>query len=139
MKAKKPLRKQMLPLCGEIGPEDGIDPREWVRESTGRKPGRKTQQLCSQVAQTLNFVLAWDSGDDLLRELSVVAVDPAPHPGRLLVTLAFNVPGAGDPQAALVRLQRAQGRLRREVAAAIHRRRVPELVFRIVTPGEASW
>ena len=53
MTAKKPSRKQMLPLCGEIHPEDGMDPREFARKGRPRKGDRKVRQLCSQVADTI--------------------------------------------------------------------------------------
>ena len=83
------------------------------------------RQLCSQVAETLGEVLAGQSGDDVLRNLYVVAVVPGPDVRRLLVTVAA-LPGAGegvDPAQAIERLQHASARLRYAVAAAITRRR----------------
>ena len=64
----------------------------------------------------------------------VVAVSPAPNSTRLLVTVG--AAGAGrieDVERALERLHQAAARLRTEVAAAITRRRVPELSFRVLT------
>ena len=49
---------------------------------------RKALQLCAQVAQTLGVVLAGECGEDLLRELFVTSVVPAPDSSRLLVMIA---------------------------------------------------
>jgi ribosome-binding factor A len=35
-------------------------------------------------------------------------------------------------------LEQAQGLLRSEVAAAIHRRKVPDLIFRVLDPGSGA-
>ena len=109
--------------------DDSMHPNEWTREP-GRKPGnRKAQQLCAQVAETLSFVLA-ECNDDILRDLLVESVVPAPDSTRLLVTV---MPSAGadrlDPSQVHEHLHQAHGKLRSEVAMAIHRRKVPELVF----------
>ena len=131
MSRKKPSRKQLLPLCSEIGPEDGTDPRLVPRPPAGRSINRKALQLCGQVARTLTSVFA-ESGDAVLRDLVVVGVTPAPNAGRLLVTVG---PAGAEslPEAAAVleALHRAAARLRTEVAAAVSRRRVPELAFRV--------
>ena len=78
MTAKKPSQKEMLSLCGEIHPEDGMDPRQFAREGRPRKGDRKVRQLCSQVAETLSQVLSGECGDELVQSLQVLAVDPAP-------------------------------------------------------------
>jgi ribosome-binding factor A len=57
----------------------------------------------------------------------VVSVEPAPHTGRLLVLLA-----AEDRPAALEALTRGAGFLRAQVASAISRRYMPELVFEVI-------
>jgi hypothetical protein len=49
--------------------------------------------------------------------------------GRLLVTLR---PGGAGPEAARDHLARARGLLRSEVAAAVHRRKAPDLVFQVL-------
>jgi len=53
MKGKLPSQKHIRELCAESGPEDGIDPRETLRQVARAKGGRKTQQLCGQVAEAL--------------------------------------------------------------------------------------
>lgn len=131
----------MRTVCGEIGPEDGVDPRlparsrrrPGVRRSAAGPrpvPGRKARQLASQVFETLGAVLAGDTGDDLLGALRVVSVEPAPDASRLLVTLA--PPATADPDALRARLDRASGWLRTEVAAAVTRKRAPRLSFQLV-------
>ena len=49
---------------------------------------RKTLQLCGQIADTLNYVLSGELDDDLLRNLYVESVRPAPDASRLLVSVA---------------------------------------------------
>jgi len=130
---KKPSRKEMLPLCGELGPEDGVDPRELARQGRPRKGDRKVRQLCSQVAETLSLVLSGECNDELLQSLHVVQVDPAPDASQLLVTVGAGLPGETiDPAEALARLTVIMGKLRTEVATAITRKRAPRLVFRVL-------
>src|SRR4051812_4307536 len=100
---RKPSRRQMRAVCDEVGPDDGVDPRELARarmkqhrgagSTSGPKgPGRKAWQLGRQVAETLDAVLAGESRDELLRGLRVVSVTPAPDASRLLVTVALRAP-----------------------------------------------
>ncbi len=84
---KKPSRKDMLSVCKEIHPEDGIDPRELVRKGRPRKDDRKARQLCRQVAETLSQVLSGECGDEILENLQILAVDPAPDASQLLITV----------------------------------------------------
>lgn len=86
MTPRKPSREVWRALCAESGPDDGIDPRERARSgrSASRSgPSLKARQLCRQVDETLDAVLAGER-DDVLRNLRVVDVTPAPDPGRLL-------------------------------------------------------
>jgi ribosome-binding factor A len=137
MKRKKHSIRKMLLSCHELGPEDGLDPRYEARGERARAHNRKALQLCGQVARTLQTVLAGECADDWLRELQVESVVPAPNSGRLLVTLSLVTTGAGVPVGeVLARLHRAQGMLRSELAAAISRRRVPELTFRLIGPPD---
>jgi ribosome-binding factor A len=93
--------------------------------------GRKTLQLCGQVRQALHGILS-GLADEVLQNLLIVSVEPAPHTGRLLVTVAAPGPAdATDRAVAVEHLNRAAGLIRREVAAAVHRRKAPELVFRV--------
>jgi ribosome-binding factor A len=101
-----------------------------------RRPDRKTLQLCRQVADALNYVLTGELDDDVLRNLYVESVRPAPNASRLLVSVAPL--DADDPTPAdviLHRLVHVSGKLRTEVAESIHRRKTPELAFCVVRPG----
>jgi ribosome-binding factor A len=103
-----------------------------------REPGRKARQLSRQVAETLDAVLSGESGDDLLRNLRIVSVVPAPDASRLLVTLRI-LPSleVSDPNVVLARLEKAAGWLRTEAASAVTRKRAPALVFRVLAGEEA--
>ena len=131
MRRKQPSQKRMSELCSEIGPDDGIDPRDLVRQAARKKGGRKTLQLSGQVAEALNYAFAAVCNDDLPRELGVVAVQPAPDESRLLVTVAPTLPGPCDPNEVMAHVQQVLGKLRSEVARSIHRKKVPELTFHI--------
>jgi ribosome-binding factor A len=134
MVIRKISRRELLASCSDPGLEDGRDPR-YDRRSPERRAGRKCLQLCAQVSRTLAEVLAGECADDLLRDLAVESVAPAPNAGRLLVTVSLTPPvEAALADQVAERLERGRGRLRAEVAAAVHRRRVPDLVFRIVDP-----
>ena len=93
---------------------------------------RKTQQLCHQVAETLNLVLSGECSDEILQGLYVQEVQPSPDSSQLLVIVSGLVPGEPlDPVDVLTRLHRHSGQLRAEVAAAITRRKTPRLLFRV--------
>ncbi len=130
---RQPSRKALQGLCSETGPEDGVDPRDALRQAGRKTGGRKTQQLCGQVAEALNYAFAGVCNDDVLRELGVVAVRPAPDEARLLVTVGPLLPGPCDPAQITAHLHQALGKLRAEIAAAIHRKKVPELTFAVMT------
>lgn len=127
---RKPIRDENL--SADAGPDDGLDPRYDRRG--GRPAGkRKTLQLCREAERTLSAVLAGECDDDVLRELVVLSVVPAPNAGRLLVTVALPASAGVPAEEALRRLLGAAGQLRIEVAAAVSRRKTPELAFRVVT------
>ena len=132
MKPRKPSPRDILSSASDVRPDDGLDPR--FDRRAGRPAGkRKTLQLCREARRTLSAVLAGECDDDVLRELTVLSVVPAPNAGRLLVTVALP-PSAGAPaEEVLRRLLGVSGRLRSEVAAAVSRRKTPELAFRVVT------
>ena len=103
------------------------------REAPAKVANRKALLLCGEAERTLSAVLAGECGDDVLRNLVVASVQPAPTSARLLVTVYAATPIEGvDAPAILARLERARGLLRTEVASALHRRRAPDLMFRVV-------
>jgi ribosome-binding factor A len=129
---KRRFSRKPPPPCAEFGPEDGIDPRLTVRPARSRVPNRKALQLCAQVARTLSCALATECADDILQELLVASVQPAPDSTRLLIVVSpAPFAPAREPAQILEHLHRASGLLRSLIAAAIHRKRVPELVFSV--------
>lgn len=122
-----PVRKRRFerPLADTLGPDDGIDPRDWKRVDASQVVrNRKALQLCRQVEHALHLALA-GCGDPVLQALCVETVRPHPDSSRLLVIVSSESPGAMD------RLTAAGALLRREVAAAIHRRKTPDLMFEV--------
>jgi ribosome-binding factor A len=133
MPLRKVSRKNLLVGCAETGPDDGLDPRYDRPEPTTKVTNRKALQLCGQVADTLALVLAGETGDDALRHLVVESVVPAPNTSRLLVTVSPSIAALdADLDAIRQQLDKVRSRLRGEIATAIHRRRVPDLTFRVV-------
>ena len=103
------------------------------RLSSGRQAERKARQFCRQVQRALNLALADRLADDGLNELFVEDVSPAPDCGHLLVHVV--VPAERPVAEALSALRSDATRLRSEVAAAITRKRAPELSFVPVFPN----
>lgn len=106
-----------------------------------RRPDRKTLQLCEQVRHTLEYVLTGELADDQLRMLYVSRVEPAPDADRLLVTVVpLTKDVAPDPVQVITRLHAHAPTLRAAVASAISRRKVPDLMYRLVEsdPDEAE-
>jgi ribosome-binding factor A len=133
MKRRRITRRSLFACCAEPGPGDGLDPRLESRGAPGKIANRKALLLCAEVARTLSAVLAGECGDEVLRNLLVSSVKPAPTSARLQVTVYMAAPMKGvDAAAVLSRLERARGLLRIEAAAALHRRRAPDLIFRVL-------
>lgn len=137
MKRRMIRRPRRESLCAELGEDDGIDPRRFFKnEDAG--DDRKTQQLCKQVFRTLVLVLGGECRDAVLHEVEIQSVLPAPDSSRLLVTVEFGGSlRARTPEDILGRLQAVQPFLRCEVAAAICRKRAPDLVFQVLPRNEA--
>jgi len=112
------------------------------RSERGFRPqriDRKTLQLCGQIADTLNYVLSGELDDDVLRNLYVESVRPAPDASRLLVSVApLDAADANRADQILQKLLIHTPRIRSEVAQSIHRRKTPELSFVVVRPEEPA-
>lgn len=98
-----------------------------------RHAGRQTRgdQLCAQVADALTLSLATAS-NAVLRDLVVVGVTP--RRGAACLEIVLEAPSELDPRLVELHVKRAVGWLRSEIADAIERKRVPELVV-IVVPA----
>jgi ribosome-binding factor A len=109
--------------------DDGVPARSDFRDAAARRGAtaddRKTAQLCAQVRRALDLAFLGVCADPVLQDVEVLDVSPAPDASRLRVRV-----GAGTEVGP--RLEQARGLLTAEVAAAIRRRKVPELVFEVV-------
>jgi len=134
MSRKRTPHSELVPWAAELAAEDGTDPKEFHEKpwNQPRESSRKAQQLCGQVADALRSILP-GLADEVLQNLLIVSVEPAPHTGRLLVTVAVPPP-ADVTDYTIVRehLQNATMRIRHEATAAIHRRKSPELVWYVI-------
>jgi|GEM_PF-799095 len=101
------------------------------QESTRRSRINKTMQMCRQVQRRLDLALGGALDDPVLSGLWVHRVVPEPGGRALIVEVVVDDPARAD--AVRQRLVAATGRLRSEVAAAIHRKRTPQLHF-VVLP-----
>jgi ribosome-binding factor A len=119
-------RKPPADLCAEWLPEDGVDPRMTSARTLGKVSNRKALQLCRQVERALSVPLE----GEMLRDLLVHSVMPAPDSSRLLVT--FHYTGPADLNDVEAALRNAHARLRSLVARSIHRRKTPELCFQVL-------
>ena len=136
MSRRKKSTPQRVPLCAEFHEDDGIDPRLFFKQGSDQRDDRKDRQLCKQVMRTLRLVLA-TCADSRVRELEVQSVVPAPDSSRLLVRVCTTETTArASSQDIVARLQLAQPYLRAEVAAAICRKRAPELAFEVAASPE---
>lgn len=111
--------------------DDGVSVRSDFRGARGRRgdaDDHKTAQLCAQVRRALELAFLGVCADPILQDIDVLDVTPAPDAGRLRV----RVRAGGDVDIA-PRLEHARGLLTDEVAHAIRRRKVPELVFEVVS------
>jgi ribosome-binding factor A len=108
-----------------------IDPATFFGPTQDVRAERKTQQLCKEVERTLSCALAAAS-DDVVRDLTLIEVSPAPDASRLLVTLSLSRPVPIDE--VNERLERMRGSLRQEIASSLQRKRTPELSFAVVPP-----
>jgi len=119
--------------CESMGPEDGINSRDLFRGKSHKKSHHKTHQLCSQVMETINYLLAADLGDSRLQSVFVEEVVPAPDATWLLVTMRQGWSNADfGPSEIQEALNGAAGLIRFEVAAVVTRKKVPELVFQVL-------
>ncbi len=136
MQSRKRNKPDLRALCAQPYPDDGLNPRDDKRRrgvAEHRGADRKLQQLCKQAARTLHLALGALPDADRLAEVAISTVYPAPHAGRLRCVLTVPDPERREEVAAVV--GRHAGRLRAELAAAITRRRAPELVFEVVVEG----
>lgn len=124
------------PSADRSFPDDGVDPRTFFdRRNHDRSRNHKARMLSSQVAECLQLVFDNALHDPDLQDVHLHGVEPGSDAGTLRVTVVVADPN--DVVRVRNALGRAAGRLRSEVARAVHRRRVPQLLFRVVPEAEA--
>ena len=95
--------------------------------------------LCDQVRRALDVAIGGECRDERVNELVVLEVLPDPTIRRLRVWLGAPAGATeADRYEFMERLFVARGFLRSRVAAAIHRKRTPELGFEVVIPFDAA-
>ena len=103
------------------------------------RPDHRVRSLCRQALEAVSLALADADLDERLEGSWVVSVDPGPGPERLLVSIALPSGSSGTKaEGALQALVEKRPWLRSELAQAIHRKRVPDLAFRVVMDPEAK-
>ena len=128
------FQKQLHPSEGGFEPlaQPGGDSSR-SRRGQASSDQRKAQQLCAQVRETLDFVLAEHCDDPILGCLSIREVTPAPNAARLLVTLVLDRDAVHvDPKDAVDALRAMRGAFRHEIALEINRKKTPELAFEVL-------
>ncbi len=93
----------------------------------------RSRQLAREAERTLWFALECDCQDPLLQELTLLCVEPEIGSHRLNVMLGAPVGfGPDSCDVAIARLNAMKGHLRSEIGRSVRRKRVPDLVFRIL-------
>jgi ribosome-binding factor A len=128
MASRRFARKPPAGLCVALQSEDGQDPRFDVKHPQGKVSNRKALQLCRQVERTLMMALE----GELLRDLTVESVLPAPDSSHLLIMLRYHGPNTVTTAELHDALHASHAKLRGEIAADIHRRKTPDLTFQVV-------
>lgn len=124
----------------------GVDPEfasalmseESFEKNPNRQHDHKTLQLCSQVRDALSLAISGECHDDVLRELYVDTVEPAPNASRLLVRLIIPKHAKVDYADLYERLAKVGPFLRTIVAKEISRKRTPELTFVAMPESEVQ-
>lgn len=97
---------------------------------------RKTQQLCRQVERRLSLVFAGELEDPVLEGLVICSVSAVDGTSLLKVEVCLpEQPDGAERDTALVleRLASATRWLRSEIAAAINRKRTPQIIFSLAS------
>jgi len=101
------------------------------RAERGRKSA-KIGRLCAQIRRTIDLTLAGDCEDEVLQNMTVQSVEPAPG-NRVAVVFEVHPPGSElDKAEVLERLEAARPLLVSEIARSVERRSIPELTFWVV-------
>ncbi|WP_438020752.1 ribosome-binding factor A [Sorangium sp. So ce315] len=120
-------------LRSRDGARSVVDAGSFFGGTAARKAQRKERQLCRQVQEAVSDALA-ALHDDVLQDVWVMEVEPAPDASRLAVIVEARA--GTPPDVVAARLEKVAGYVRAEVAAAITRKRAPTLAFQVLPPEE---
>lgn len=125
------MRRRSLPQAGEEYPGDEAAVSRFFGDGEkSRNRTWKVLQLCKQVERAATLALEGEWVGDALLGAAVAAVEPAPNAGRLRVVVVLAPEkGVDEVERARAMLAELRATFRSEVARAIHRKRVPEIVF----------
>ena len=129
---KKRSLRELAELVASLGPDDGV-PSKILKKSEGPSPGhldKSARRLARAAERQLTLSLQEARGDPVMAYLAIAQVEPGGDGAHLRVRVVPCDP-ANPPPAERVRmaLLQATGWLRSELARAVRRRRVPQLVF----------
>lgn len=125
-------------LVGRVREGDGVDPR--LERPTGRtvggrrKPDHGADRLAGQILDALRFSTALSEAG--LDDFMFAGVLPGAHGGHFIVEVACLDPQAVYDPADVERiLSIRRAKVRAEVSESVHRRKAPDLSFRVKPPG----
>lgn len=99
---------------------------------------RKQLQLAAQIRRSLESTLVGECTDEVLQNISVESVEPAPG-HRMIVMLMVHAPGTERSREEVMGLVEASRPLLvRRVAEDVNRRSLPELTFWLVREPDAE-
>ena len=102
------------------------------------RPRHRERALCRQAQEALVLALAQETSDPRLDGAWVASVDPAPGRRLLVSVVVPGCAGLAGIEAAFVALGDKKPWLRAEVARAVHRKRAPDLAFRVLLEQEVE-
>jgi hypothetical protein len=125
-------------MIGSVREGDGVDPRleqlQRGRSGIRRKPDYGAERLAHQIRDCLQFSTVLSEVG--LEQFVFVGVVPGRRNGQFLIEVAPLDPAAAyDPQEVEQLLESCRGRVRAEVAEGVHRRKAPDIAFRVRQPG----
>ena len=133
MKHSKDWLNEAKQLCGEIGPEDGIDPRLIARAKDRNPKSHKSRQLGKEARNTLSMVFAGELGDPIFQDLEVIDVAATDDGQFLIVSLARIDNNVETSEAEILeKCHSVHGYLRAAIAWSVKRKRVPTLKFELM-------
>ena len=133
MKQSEDWLNEARQLCGDIGPDDGIDPRLIARATDRKTKSHKSRQLGKEAKHTLSMVFAGELGDPIFQQLEVIDVAATDDGQFLIVSLAGMGKSTEATEAQILeKCQAVQGFLRAAIAWSVKRKRVPTFKFKLV-------